>query len=197
MKAKRTRKKSRSKKKKNGTKKRARKAAKRAKRRAKRRAKKAKRKARRKAAKVASTPRPKRSAPTGGRIMGRKKKGKGGSSGKKGFPGWVKPTLAMIVFGGVGLVVMPLLPDAIGPFAPAVGVLAAKFLGGGSWGKYLTTAGVVGGVTFLSQRRTVQVAAGALSAAKAALVAGGGGGAGGASTAAEKGAAILREVPRR
>ena len=92
------------------------------------------------------------------------------SSGKKsGFPSWVKPTLSMVIGGGVGLVAMSLLPEAIAPYAPAIGVLGSKFLGGGSWGKYAATAGVVGGVTFLSRRPTIQVAAGSLAAAKRAL----------------------------
>lgn len=112
---------------------------------------------------------------------------------KKGFPAWVKPTLAMIFGGGAGLVAMGLLPDAIAPYAPALGVLASKWVGKGGWGKYLATAGVVGGVTFLSRRRTIAVAAGALTAAKKALTSGGSVSMPG-GTAADKGAAILRSV---
>lgn len=129
--------------------------------------------------------------------MGRKKKGSKGKGSRKSSYGWVKPTLAMILGGGVGLLAMGLLPDSIAPFAPALGVVGAKFIGGGGWGKYLTTAGVVGGVTFLSYRPTVQAASAALAGAKRALTSGGGGG-GVASapaapgTAAEKGAEILR-----
>lgn len=111
---------------------------------------------------------------------------------KKGFPSWVKPTLAMILGGGVGLVAMGLLPDAIAPYAPALGVLASKFVGKGGWGKYLATAGVVGGVTFLSRRKSVAVAAGALTAAKKALGSGATTSTGG--SAADKGAEILRSV---
>lgn len=120
------------------------------------------------------------------------------SSGKKsGFPAWVKPTVSMVIGGGVGLVAMSLLPNAIAPYAPALGVLGSKFLGGGGWGKYLATAGVVGGVTFLSRRKTIQVAAGALTAAKSALTASVTGGppeivTGG--SAASRGEQILRSV---
>ena len=113
------------------------------------------------------------------------------SSKKSGFPAWVKPTFSMILGGGVGLVVMSLLPTAIAPFAPALGVLGSKFLGGGGWGKYVATAGVVGGGTFLSQRKTVQIAAGALSAAKNALTGGSGGS---DESAASKGERILQSV---
>lgn len=125
----------------------------------------------------------------------------GKSSSKKGFPSWVKPTLSMVIGGGVGLIAMSLLPDAIAPYAPALGVLSAKFLGGGSWGKYATTAAVVGGVTLLSRRKTVQVAAGALTAAKQALTSGAGSSFGGgqsngagAGSAAQRGDQILRSV---
>lgn len=117
------------------------------------------------------------------------------STRKSGFPAWVKPTVSMILGGGVGLVAMSLLPNAIAPFAPALGVIGSKFLGGGGWGKYLATGAVVGGVTFLSQRKTVQVAAGALVAAKQALI---GPSEPGPSSptgsAASKGAEILRSV---
>ena len=125
--------------------------------------------------------------------MAKKKKGQGK---KSGMPSWVKPTIAMIVGGGLGLVAMGILPDAIGPYAPAAGVLLARFVGGGGWSKYLVTAGVVGGVTFLSRRKTVQVAAGSLKAAKDALAAGGGGSnppAVGSGSAADRGADILRK----
>ena len=141
-----------------------------------------KRNKRRKASKVARLSKPKRrrskrrtsQKPSGGRIVAKRRRanktaGKKSSGKKSGFPAWVKPTVSMVIGGGVGLVAMSLLPDAIAPYAPALGVLGAKFLGGGSWGKYAGTAAVVGGVTFLSRRKTVQVAAGALTAAKAAL----------------------------
>ena len=116
--------------------------------------------------------------------------GNGKPARKSVFPAWVKPTFAMVLGGGVGLVAMALLPAAIGPYAPALGVAAAKFLGGGGWSKYLVTAGVVGGVTFLSRRKTVQVAAGALTAAKNALV--GPPAAPESGSAASQGADILR-----
>jgi hypothetical protein len=122
------------------------------------------------------------------------------SSKKKGFPGWVKPVGSMIGGGLLGLLASSIAPDAIAPYTPAIGIAMAKFAGGGGWGKYLATAGVLGGLTFLSKRRTVQVASGALKGAKNALASGGGGGgtamapAGGA-TAAQKGAAILKKVP--
>ena len=119
-------------------------------------------------------------------------KKKKGSTKKSGMPAWIKPTLSMIIGGGVGLVAMALLPDALAPYAPAMGVLASKFIGGGGWGKYLATAGVVGGVTFLSRRQTVQVAAGALSAAKRALAAGPSAPAAGGGSAQQQGADILR-----
>ena len=126
--------------------------------------------------------------------MGRRRKKNGGSKtskGKKGgFPSWVKPTLSMVIGGGVGLVAMSLLPDAVAPYAPALGVLGAKLLGGGSWGKYATVAATVGGITFLSRRQTIQVAAGALTAAKRALSSGGSV----EPDVASKGADILRRV---
>lgn len=116
------------------------------------------------------------------------------SSGKKmsGFPSWLKPTLSMIAGGGLGLVAMAILPDAVAPYAPALGVVAAKFVGGGSWNKYLVTAGVVGGVTFLSRRKTVQVAAASLGQAKRALASNAPAGAIGGGSAADRGASILR-----
>lgn len=117
--------------------------------------------------------------------------GKASKSSKKGMPAWIKPTFSMIIGGGVGLVAMSLLPSAIAPFAPALGVLGSKIFGGGGWGKYAATAGVVAGVTFLSQRKTVQVAAGALSAAKRALTNGSSSGGG---DAADQGAEILRRA---
>lgn len=134
----------------------------------------------------------KHTKPSGGRIMA---KHKGKKSGKSGFPAWVRPTLSMIVGGGVGLVAMGILPDAVAPYAPALGVVAAKFVGGGGWGKYLVTAGVVGGVTFLSRRNTIQIAAGALTAAKRTLASGPSGPAAGAAapgSAADRGSEILR-----
>lgn len=118
---------------------------------------------------------------------------KGSSKSKSGLPTWVKPTLSMIFGGGVGLVAMALLPDAIAPYAPAMGVLASKFIGGGGWGKYLATAGVVGGVTFLSRRKTIQVSAGALAAAKKALTSGRTSPGSGSGDAAAAGRAILQK----
>ncbi len=114
----------------------------------------------------------------GKRRRANKTAGKSSGRRKSGFPAWVKPTLSMIVGGGVGLISMALLPEGIAPYAPALGVLGSKLLGGGSWGKYATVAAVVGGVTFLSKRKTVLVAAGALNAAKRALTSGGGGASG-------------------
>ena len=92
---------------------------------------------------------------------------------KKSFPSWLKPTLAMIAGGTLGLVGMALLPDAVAPYAPALGVLSAKFIGGGNWGKYVATSVVIGGLTFVGRRKTTQVAAGALASAKKALSNGG------------------------
>lgn len=117
------------------------------------------------------------------------------SSGKKsGFPAWVKPTVSMIVGGGVGLVAMSLLPPGVAPYAPALGVLGSKMLGGGGWGKYASVAAVVGGVTFLSQRKTVQVAAGALANAKRALTSGTSSVVGGPAEISNQGADILRRA---
>lgn len=95
---------------------------------------------------------------------------------KKGFPGWVRPTVSMVIGGGVGLLVSGLLPTAIAPYAPAAGVLGSKIIGKGPWGKYVATSAVLAGVTFLSYRPTVQIAAstlvGTLQAARAALMSG-------------------------
>lgn len=95
---------------------------------------------------------------------------------KKGFPGWVRPTVSMVIGGGVGLLLSGLLPKAIAPYAPAAGVLGSKIIGKGAWGKYVATSAVLAGVTFLSYRPTVQIAAstlvGTLQAARAALMSG-------------------------
>ena len=103
-----------------------------------------------------------------------KTSGKKSSGRKKGFPSWVRPTVSMIGGGLVGLLVSGLLPGAIAPYAPAIGVLGSKVVGKGGWGKYAATSAVLAGVTFLSYRKTVQVAAGTvvgtLQAAKAALM---------------------------
>lgn len=127
--------------------------------------------------------------------MAKQKKASQAPSKKGGFPSWVKPTLAMIAGGGLGLVAMAILPDAIAPYAPALGVVGAKFVGGGGWNKYLVTAGVVGGVTFLSRRKTVQVAAASLGAAKRALASNTSGSQAqvGPGSTAERGAAILQK----
>ena len=93
---------------------------------------------------------------------------------KSGIPSWVKPMGAMAIGGTLGLVGMFLLPDAVAPYAPALGILASKPLGGGSWGKYLSTASLVGVLTFVGQRKNVQVAAASLKNAKRALASGGG-----------------------
>ena len=113
------------------------------------------------------------------------------STKKSGFPGWVKSTIAMTVGGAVGLVAMGLAPAGVAPYMPAVGILASKFLGGGGWGKYLITAGVLTGVTFASRTKTVQLAAGGLSAARNALTGGGGSPAVG-SGSQQRGNEILR-----
>ena len=100
--------------------------------------------------------------------------GKKSSGRKKGFPGWVRPTVSMIGGGLVGLLISGLLPGAVAPYAPAAGVLASKFVGKGSWGKYAATSAVLAGVTFLSYRKTTQIVAGTLvgtlKAAKAAMI---------------------------
>lgn len=161
----------------------------------KRAAKRTKRRAKRRASKIAAI----KSNPSGGRItMGKRRKNKNQDKKptKKGFPTWIKPTLSMVIGGGVGLLAMGLLPAQVAPYAPAVGILGSKFIGGGSWGKYAVTAGVVGGLTFLGNRKTVQTAAGALAAAKNALTSGGGQSAGGGAgssfgNAADEGRRIL------
>lgn len=107
--------------------------------------------------------------------MARKGKGKGGKipGSRKGFPSWVKPTVSMLIGGGVGLLAVGVLPAAVAPYGPALGVLGSKFLGGGSWSKYAVAASAVAGVTFLSRRPTVQLAAGSLRAAMNSLQSGG------------------------
>lgn len=98
------------------------------------------------------------------------------SSGKKGFPGWVRPAVSMVAGGGLGLLVSGLLPAAIAPYAPAAGVLGSKIVGKGSWGKYALVSGVLASVTFLSYRKSVQIAAstlvGTLQAARRSLMSG-------------------------
>jgi len=81
----------------------------------------------------------------------------------------LSPAVAMVVGGGVGLVAMGLLPAAVAPYAPALGVLGAGLVGPGRWPVYVVPAAVVAGLTVAARRPTVQTMAGALTAAKAAL----------------------------
>lgn len=112
---------------------------------------------------------------------------------KKGIPHWIRILGAQVLGGGVGLLATAILPDAVAPYAPSAGILASKFIGGGSWSYYLVSGGAAAGLMFLSRRKTVQVAAAGLGAAKRQLASGMGSGLpSGSGSVQQKGADILR-----